>query len=81
VNDPSELVHRVATSMTYGGSATAIVSGGIKYFGLSTEEWTLLFAGIGALVAVAGFAVNLVYRHLNYRLLRDRVGPPEKDSS
>lgn len=68
VHNTADAAHQAASAATYTGGTMAVGSVGLKYFGLTTSEWTLMFAGIGALMAVAGFAVNWFYKHQEYKL-------------
>lgn len=68
VQNTAEAIQQSATAATYTGSTVAVGSYGLKYFGLTTNEWTLLFAGVGALMAVAGFLVGWYYKHKHYTL-------------
>lgn len=73
----AEMAQKAASAATYGGSGTAMASGAVaatqKYLGLTPDEWTLVFAATGALVALAGFVVSWVYRHLDYRLKKAKA--------
>jgi hypothetical protein len=67
------MIEKLSNASMAGGSVTAVVSGGIKYFGLSASEWTLVFAAVGAVVAVAGFFVSWYYKAQALKLARQRM--------
>lgn len=57
----SDIVHKAATTATYGGG------GGAVYFGLTSNEWA---AWVGVAIALAGYLTNLYYRHQHLKLTR-----------
>lgn len=75
MTDAAEAIQRAASAATYGGSTAAVVSGGIEYLGLSPTQWTLLFAAVGALVAVLGFIVNTAFVLHRMRMDRKEKSP------
>jgi hypothetical protein len=62
------MIEKLSTKTMQGGSVTAVVSGGAKYFGLASDEWTLVFAAVGALAAVGGFLVSWYYKHRSLQI-------------
>lgn len=68
VNDTADAIQKVAAAAVPTGATVAVGSGGVNYFGLSKDEWTLVFAAVGALVALLGFLVSWYYKHQTYKL-------------
>lgn len=75
LTDTAEAIQKVASAAVPTGGVVAMGSGAVNYFGLSKDEWTLVFAGIGALVALLGFFVSWYYRHKEYRLALAKAPP------
>jgi hypothetical protein len=68
---PSEVAdgaQKAASAVMYGGAAVSSGSWGANYFGLSKDEWTLIFGAIGALMAIGGFVLTWYYKHQHFKL-------------
>jgi hypothetical protein len=79
VHTTAEAIQQTATAATYTGSGMAVGFSGLKYFGLTTSEWTLLFAGVGALMAIGGFLVNWYYKHRHLQIAIKANGLSDED--
>lgn len=75
ITDTAEAIQKAASAAMPTGATVAIGSGSVNYFGLSKDELTLAFAGIGALVALLGFVVNWYYKHKEFKLALAKVPP------
>jgi hypothetical protein len=75
ITDTAEAIQKVASAAVPTGGVVAMGSGAVNYFGLSKDEWTLVFAGVGALVAVVGFLVSWYYKHQTYKLALAKAPP------
>jgi hypothetical protein len=75
ITETAEAIQKVASAAIPTGAVVAVGSGGVNYFGLSKDEWTLVFAGIGALVAMLGFLVSWYYKHQTYKLALAKAPP------
>lgn len=63
--DTGVIAAKTATAAIYAGSSGAI------YFGLTANE---LGVFVGIAVAIAGFVVNVYYKHQHLKLARSRAG-------
>lgn len=71
----TQTVEAFASRTMYGGAGVAGGSLGVCILGLSKDQWTLLFAALGALAAVGGFVVSWYYKQKHYELALLRARP------
>ncbi len=57
-----------STLAIYGGSSTSIM------FGLTSGEWQILGVVGGILLGLAGFVVNVYFKHKHYKLAEKHAG-------
>lgn len=51
-------VQKATNAAQYGGSALAVGAGADKYFGLTTNEWSIIGIFVGIAVAILGLVVG-----------------------
>lgn len=77
MTEVADTVQRAASASLYGGSGAALASGAVagaqKYVGLTPDEWTLVFAAVGAGVAVTGYFTSLWFQWQHLKLTRAKA--------
>lgn len=61
------MIEKAAAYATGGGSGAAIVGSGLRIFGLSVDEWTIVCMVGGLLVGIAGLAIKTLFDYLRFR--------------
>lgn len=66
---------KAASAAQWGGSASAVVSGTARIFGLTADEWSVIGVMVGMAVAIGGFLLSWFYKQQHLKLARDLKFP------
>lgn len=79
----SAIVQKITSVAQYGGATVAVGSGANKYFGYTTDEWSIIGIFVGMAVAILGLvvgqAMSFYFRWQHLQIARDTAKADEDD--